>query len=368
METTRNIARHSSALTLAFAGNHSSASLVVLLTLLLCFALPANANAQQRAEGRHSGQSPVELSLPAVAIQQFDTHERSEYSFPRACTGGHINEVIPDKYKKRYQKWKREFLASETGRRQWETYAHHPRLVLTITVSGDRCNGAITDKLKWDDSGNLIAATIALGRRIDEGYPGPANYPVLSSLARFVDSGAISKHILAAAKIAHEFGHVNRMVDSNGALYGLQSQLVLIYNTTLLGNGHNTRDPRLVKLAREMGGTPVEIWEDREYLAEANAMLYLRDRIAKESLRRSLFNGIKQTTEEYAKGFERFVQIALSQWSPSLVPVGVSVRPVTLLQNPSPAKSCRYQTPTATSRRSSLSRNRKRELQSPGFT
>lgn len=323
MEATRDIARRSSGLIPACAAG--SACLVVLLTLLLCFALPANANAQQREELDQSGQSSVQLRLPAVGIQQFDTHERCEYSLPPEYTGGQIKEVIPDKYKQRYQKWKREFLASETGRRQWETYARHPRLVLTITVSGDRRNGAITDKFKWDDSGNLLAATITLGPRIGEGYSSPVHYPVLSSLARFVESYAISEQILAAAKIAHEFGHVSRMVNADGGLYELQSQLAQAYITTLRGNGYNIRDPRLVELAREMGGTPVEIWEDSEFWAEANTMLYLRDRITDARLRRSLFDGIRQTTELYAKGFEeRFRQIARSQWPPSFVPIGSS--------------------------------------------
>ena len=323
METIRNIDRHSSALILASAGIAGSASLVVLLTSLLWFALPANATAQQRAELRHRGQSSSELCPSAVAVQQCDPHKRSEYSFPPECTGGHIEEVIPDKHRKRYQKWKREFLASETGRRQWETYAHHSRLVLTITVSGDRCNGAITDRFKWDDSGNLVAATITLGPQIDEGCPPPFRYPALSSLAPAVESEAISKHILAAAKIAHEFGHVNRMVSSDGALLRLQSQLMPVYNAIFLSNGYNTRDPKLIELAREMGGTPSEILEDSEYWAEANAMLYLRDRITEERLRRSLFTRIRQNVELYANRFEeRFVQIAGSQWSPSPVPVG----------------------------------------------
>ena len=170
METIRNIARGSSALILASVGATGSASLVVLLTSLvvlltslLWFALPANATTQQRAE-----------------------RERGDYPSPRDCAGGHIQEVIPVKYKKRYQEWKREFLATATGRSQWERYAHHARFVLTITVSGDRHNGAITDKFNWDNSGNLTAATITLGPRIDEGYPSPACYPVVSSLAPFV--------------------------------------------------------------------------------------------------------------------------------------------------------------------------------------
>src|SRR5437867_12164045 len=48
---------------------------------------------------------------------------------------GGIRESISSKHQKRYQEWKHEFLSTDIGRAQWEMYAHHPRLVLTITIS-----------------------------------------------------------------------------------------------------------------------------------------------------------------------------------------------------------------------------------------
>lgn len=60
-------------------------------------------------------------------------------------------------------------------------------------------------------------------------------------------------------------------------------RLIPVYNSILLRNGYNIADPRLVALARQMGGTQIQLWEDREYWGEANAMLVLRDRISKES-------------------------------------------------------------------------------------
>jgi hypothetical protein len=63
-----------------------------------------------------------------------------------------------------------------------------------------------------------------------------------------------------------------------------------------------------------MGGNPVEIWEDREYWGEANAMLFLRDRVSKEKFHCRLFGKIKRAVEEYAKDYEeRFAEIAKSQ-------------------------------------------------------
>ena len=72
-----------------------------------------------------------------------------------------------------------------------------------------------------------------------------------------------------------------------------------------------------VELAQQMGGTPMEIWADREYWGEANAMLYLRDRIARESFQCSIFSRIKRYIELYAKNYEkRFVEIAQSTSPP----------------------------------------------------
>jgi len=283
-------------------------SLFAVLASLLLFAIPAHLKAQQRTELRHSA-----LSSPELRSSPSGTDARNDHIYSSQPKPG-IEEIIPEQYKRRYQEWKSEFLACETGRRQWETYAHHPGLLLTITVSGEKRNGAITGKFKWGDSGNLIAATITLGYRIDEGSPDPIYYPVLSSLGPLVDSGAISGRILAAAKIAHEFGHVNQTALTPGALYQLQDRLIRVHEEILLRNGHNTLDPRLMELAQEMGATPEQIWEDREYWAERNAMLYLDDRITEERLRRSLSANINRTVGLYAKGYDkRFIQVARSR-------------------------------------------------------
>jgi hypothetical protein len=230
-----------------------------------------------------------------------------------SATGG-IREEIPDHYKKRYQQWKAEFLSTEIGRAQWELYQRHPRLVLTITVAHDNEHGAGSGKYKWNVSGELIAATMTLGSRLDEGYPTSVYYPVMNALEPYEKAKLISGDVLAATKIAHEFGHVMKISTIPEPLYHLQSRLVPIYNKIFLSNGHNVEDPRLVELARQMGGSPVQIWEDREYWGEANAMLYLRDRVAKETFHCRLFNRIKRSVEEYAKPYEeRFAEIAKSQ-------------------------------------------------------
>lgn len=229
---------------------------------------------------------------------------------PRTRSAGGVREVIPNKYRERYQGWKREFLSTEVGRREWEKYELDGRFALTITVSNDDPQGAGTGHYKWDESGRLVAATITLGSRINEGYPNPIYYPVMSSLLPLTGSYGSGGSVLAAAKIAHEFGHIKQAMSLDGGLYRLQNQLMPAYNEILLGNGRNVHDPRLVELAGRMGGTPVSIWENREYWGEVSAMRFLRERITDEDEQRALCMRVRRTVELYAKDYvERFDEV-----------------------------------------------------------
>ena len=224
-----------------------------------------------------------------------------------------IREDIPTRFGERYQAWKREFLSTESGREQWQRYATDPLLKLTITVSRDNAEGATTGKYKWNDKGQLIAATIVLGFRLDQGYPNPIYFPVMNSLVPTGTANDVTGNTLAATKMAHEFGHVNRTAQVDGALYQLQTQLIPQYNKIFLSNGRNPNDPRLVELAQKLGGTPVEIWEDREYWGETNAMVFLRDRFTEERQRCPIFSRIRSRVDLYAKTYEqRFLEIAQS--------------------------------------------------------
>src|SRR6266536_2018272 len=150
---------------------------------------------------------------------------REASSAPAAEVGG-IKEVIPAKYAKRYEEWKAEFLSTDIGKAQWEMYAHHPRLQVTITIGGKSMQGAGTGRYKWNDAGELVAATIMLGEKIDEGYPSAVYYPVMNALEPFESKQLIGGSVLAATKIAHEFGHVMKVASTPESLYHLQSQLV----------------------------------------------------------------------------------------------------------------------------------------------
>ena len=227
--------------------------------------------------------------------------------------GSGIKEDIPDKYAARYQQWKDEFLSTAAGREQWATYQKNPNFRLTIGISRENAEGATTGKYKWNDAGQLVAATIELGFHLDEGYPNPIYFPVMNSLVPTERSNRVDGNTLAATKIAHEFGHVNRTARVDPALYQLQTQLIPQYNKIFLSNGRNPNDPKLIEMARQIGGTPVEIWEDREYWGEANAMIYLRDRFTEESQRCTLFSRIRHSVDLYAKNYEpRFLEVARS--------------------------------------------------------
>ena len=231
---------------------------------------------------------------------------------PPGDSGG-IREQVPAKYAARYQQWKQEFLATETGREQWASYQNNPDFTLTLVITSDNPEGGNTGSYKWDDEGKLVAATITLGCRLDLGIPNPVYFPVMNSLLPSDTTRNISGETLAATKIAHEFGHVNRTAKGDSVLYQLQIQLMPQYNRIFLSNGRDASDPRLIELARRMGATPVEIWEDREYWGETNAMLYLRDRFADDGFRCLLFNRIKRSVDLYARGYEeRFLNIAQS--------------------------------------------------------
>jgi hypothetical protein len=224
-------------------------------------------------------------------------------------TDGGIKEAIPDKYKDRFEKWKAELRSTEFGRQQWDTYANNKKFILTVTISDKRGKGAGTDKYLWDGDGNFVGATITLGDDLNEGYPDPIYYPVMNSLSSDETYYSISGKILAAAKMSHEIGHVNQTASANKSFLELQNKLMPEYTSIFLKNGRDTNDKKLVDLAEQMGGTPIEIWESREYWSEVNAMLFLKERISKEDFYCFVFNKIKRNIETYAKDYgQRFDQ------------------------------------------------------------
>lgn len=280
----------------------------------ICFVLLAllalSLTGKSRAARQPGRATPNDFSSPLLVAAYHGTEPMAE-TRSVSDQGKGITEEIPEKYAARYRDWKKEFLSTEAGLSQWAFYQNNPRFTLTIAVSRDNAEGATTGNYEWNDAGQLVAATITLGIRLDAGYPNPIYFPVMNSLVPTESSYKISGAILAATKIAHEFGHVNRTAKVDQVRYQLQSQLMPEYNKIFLSNGRHADDPRLIELAKQIGGTPVEIWEDREYWGEANAMVYLRDRFTEESMRCPLFTRIRHTVDLYARSYQmRFLEVA----------------------------------------------------------
>src|SRR5437773_7613780 len=140
-----------------------------------------------------------------------------------------IEEIVPNEYLDRYQRWKDDLLSTDFGREQWDRYANNKSFLLKIAVSADRKFGAGTDNYKWDENGKLVGATITLGKNIDRGYPNPVYYPVMNSLSALGQAAEINGTLLASTKLAHEFGHVNSTAQLDGSLFRQQEKLMSAY-------------------------------------------------------------------------------------------------------------------------------------------
>lgn len=212
-----------------------------------------------------------------------------------------IKVKIAKKYEERFEKWKAEFTSTEFGREQWNFYANNKNFLLTIKISDDKKQGAKTDDYLWDEAGNFVGATITLGNKPEKGFPDPVYYPVMNSLA---SGKPVEGSVLAATKLAHEIGHVNQTFKENKESFELRNKLTPVYISIFLANGHNMQDEKLVALAEQMGGTPMKIWESREYWSEVNAMLFLKEKFSKEVFLCNVFGKIKTNVETYAKNYE----------------------------------------------------------------
>jgi hypothetical protein len=251
----------------------------------------------------------VSVSQAGSGFEFSSVDHHSEMIFDDGTFGGTldevgIKEVVPKEYAARYQKWKDELLATDYGRDLWDKYAKRTDFLLTIKVSSSRKNGAGTDDFEWDANGNLIAATVTLGKDLDKGFPDPIYYPVMNSLSSQSATHALSGELLASTKMAHEIGHVGFTAQINSQLFRKQNKLMENYYDIFLRNGFNTRDPRLVSLESELGARPLDIWEDREYWSEVSALHYLVQRIGHESFYCSVLSKIKSNVSEYALRYQ----------------------------------------------------------------
>jgi len=233
------------------------------------------------------------ISFPGL-IYSYPGRDTATFNTP--AESGNRVEIVPIEYRKRFNKWKATFLSAGTGRSLWLKYADSPTFHLTITVAKSEGRGARVAGYQWKD-GKLVAATIILGHQLDRGYPSSYYYPVLSALALFQDAAdTSSSDILAAAKIAHEFGHINLAANTDPATFQLQNELSPVYVSHFMSNGRSVEDPQLIELAIRMGGTPEVLMAQRELGAETWALRYLLERLA-TNRRRKLLKLVRKSLE-----------------------------------------------------------------------
>jgi len=87
---------------------------------------------------------------------------------PPGDSGG-IREQVPEKYAARYQHWKQEFSCDRNWPAAMGVLSNNPNFTLTVVITRDNPEGGNTGNYEWNDDGKLVAATITLGCRLDEG-------------------------------------------------------------------------------------------------------------------------------------------------------------------------------------------------------
>lgn len=242
------------------------------------------------------------LPIKAGSHEDDDARAVSAWLNAEACRST-VKEIIPPEYRRRYQKWKTEYLSTSAGRAQWEQYALSQSFNLTITVSKEKSHGALVSDFIWNEDGRLISATIMLGNKLDSGYPNPINYPITCSLSPDNIGPDVKGTILAAAKLSHEFGHLNQVMAMDGRLYQLQNRLMIEYNRLIGKVDFNTLDPQLLELVGEMGGTPVQIAQEREHWAEMGVIEYLQERLPQLTKRSRMPQPIQQAIDAYYSAY-----------------------------------------------------------------
>jgi hypothetical protein len=269
------------------------AGFLLVSCLLIAAFVYGRASASVNPEAsRHSTESPH--SEPASADRASAGSRRDNKS--------NIREQVPGKHLKRYLRWKTEFLSTESGRRQWQRFAEDDDFTLTITVSQEFGGGGLVTDYAWNSAGKLVAARIILGSELDGGILSPFYYPVTGALTPANEPWHVSGDVLAAVKMAHEFGHVSSAAAADPTLYQQQNRLIAAYLKIFKENGYKALDPRLTDLSRRLEGTPADIKRLREYEAETFALAFVRERIKGEQGADALFRRMRKVIEEYAAG------------------------------------------------------------------
>ncbi len=241
-------------------------------------------------QGRFTSTDPIIMAPERV----LDPQQINFYAYTRNNPlrfvdpdGETINEPtgLSERDQKRYDDWKKKFLSTPEGQKLWNKYNDDKNFTLNLVVtdrgSDNKNKGAETGDYKFDSKGNLTGATITLGNNLGGGIAGPASdYPVSSTLE------GSDAHTIAAAKIGHEFGHVE-YDRSLGHLFYEQQQVVDQYSArqdyltrTNATAAQRSSDATLNSLSQQFqnqfGATMETVRNQRELGAERTAIPVIR--------------------------------------------------------------------------------------------
>jgi RHS repeat-associated protein len=257
------------------------------------------------AQGRFASVDPISIKIDRI----LDPQQINLYHYARNNplrwidpTGEDIVENIDPKYREDYEKWKKAFLATKSGRAQWEKYANDKNFTLTITfgsnAGGDQ--GAQTTNYVYDSNGSLTGATIILGPDLAKNQPqDPYDYPVTSTLSpdAAYSNYKISRTTRAIAILAHEIGHVD-YGRTLGPLYRQQNELLELYDQRYkqVGPSGLNTDTQLLQIKKQLGDDPVNISHRRELEGERRVIPVLEEHFGKDMPSR-----VKKGIQEYKK-------------------------------------------------------------------
>ena len=117
--------------------------------------------------------------------------------------GDDIVENIDKKYKKHYEQWKSQLLSTKEGQRLWNKFANDKSFTVTISVSNNQENGALTTPVI--QNGGITGANIVLGNNIGDAHPSAdSGYLVTGTL----QAAGVDSKVIGGDVFAHEVGHV----------------------------------------------------------------------------------------------------------------------------------------------------------------
>lgn len=224
--------------------------------------------------GRWTGPDPVIVNDERLS----DPQRLDLYAYARNNplkfvdpTGEDIIENIDDKYKKAYEAWKKNLLATAEGRRLWAKWDNNNHeFDVTIAVTGKKGNGALTTPLI--KNGQIVGASIALGNDIGRTRPpSESGYLVTGTL----NAAGIEKNVVAGAVFTHELGHVEDYTERPDWFLYLGD-----YNKQL----ENARTPaERIDLENKFFGhrSSEVVSRGNEWAAESRAATYVQQRLGK---------------------------------------------------------------------------------------